>query len=235
MAGFLFSRRSGNPRAAARQNAGGRDAHQAAAGRERSDRPSGRAAPPRERSREQGAAGSRAGRAAATRATERSEGGAAAHARRATATAPPNEREGRAATHGAAGKERRGGAAERSGDRGRSEAQQPRSRSGEQPGATGDPAGQPRPRRSGRAPAEPPQRRSPDKAAAAQRQGRRAYLFKSRKRAQRDAGHGTATGGQSPAEPRHAYKHEKRPQHLTALRPSPCLNSTDANTGYYPA
>ena len=177
MAGFLFSRRSGNPRAAARQNAGGRDAHQAAAGRERSDRPSGRAAPPRERSREQGAAGSRAGRAAATRATERSEGGAAAHARRATATAPPNEREGRAATHGAAGKERRGGAAERSGDRGRSEAQQPRSRSGEQPGATGDPAGQPRPRRSGRAPAEPPQRRSPDKAAAAQRQGRRAYLL----------------------------------------------------------
>ena len=59
-----------------------------------------------------------------------------------------------------------------------------------------------------------------------------AHTFKSRKRAQRDAGHGTATGGQSPAEPRHAYKHEKRPQHLTALRPSPCLNSTDANTGY---
>ena len=55
--------------------------------------------------------------AAATRATERSEGGAAAHARRATAIAPPNEREGRAATHGAAGQERRGGAAERSGAR----------------------------------------------------------------------------------------------------------------------
>ena len=48
-----------------------------------------------------------------------------------------------------------------------------------------------------------------------------AHTFKSRKRAQRDAGHGTATGGQSPAEPRHAYKHEKRPQHLSALRPSP--------------
>ena len=144
------ARRRGTPPAAAGKNAGWGGTPHKAPGRSRARSPT-----PQERrrakSRGEGGPGRRArhGRPSAARAERRLErGGRLVSARQANAKPRRDPRSARAGAEGRA--------AERSGDRGWSEAQQPRSRSGEQPGATGDPPGAAATRRSGRRPAGAP-------------------------------------------------------------------------------